>query len=108
MNNSLILTQLTIPEVRDIIRQELQGFFETQKTENHEPADRWMNLTELCEYLPNRPAKQTIYQDETIPRHKRGKHLYFLKSEIDEYLLAGKKFNQADIDSHIDNLISNK
>ena len=25
------------------------------------PADQWMNLKELCEYLPSHPAEQTVY-----------------------------------------------
>ena len=50
------------------------------------PADQWMNLKELCEYLPSHPAEQTVYgwtSCHQIPFHKRGKSIMFLKSEID-------------------------
>ena len=56
-----------------------------------EPADQWFNLEELCAYLPDRPAKQTVYGwigQHIIPYHKKGKKLQFLKSEIDAWLLA--------------------
>ncbi|MFI3315528.1 MAG: helix-turn-helix domain-containing protein [Rikenellaceae bacterium] len=56
--------------------------------------DRWFNVEELCEYLPTHPAKQTIYgkvSNRTIPFHKNGKRLSFLKSEIDEWLMSDKQ-----------------
>ncbi len=51
--------------------------------------DRWLSLTELIEYLPSKPAPATIYgwvSKKTIPYHKCGKRLSFLKSEIDEWV----------------------
>ena len=58
------------------------------------PADQWMNLKELCEYLPSHPAEQTVYgwtSCHQIPFHKRGKRIMFLKSEIDAWLHDGKR-----------------
>lgn len=55
------------------------------------PADQWMNLKKLCEYLPSHPAEQTVYgwtSCHQIPFHKRGKRIMFLKSEIDAWLHA--------------------
>lgn len=55
---------------------------------------QWMNVDELCEYLPGKPAKQTVYGwvcSKFIPYHKKGKKLQFLKAEIDEWLLADDK-----------------
>jgi excisionase family DNA binding protein len=53
-------------------------------------ADRWFDIDELCEYLPDKPAKPTIYakvHTGKVPYHKRRgeKKLRFLKSEIDEW-----------------------
>jgi predicted DNA-binding transcriptional regulator AlpA len=56
-------------------------------------SDRWLNLTELCDYLPDKPAKPTVYgwvQNRLIPHHKGSKRLRFLKSEIDAWLKLGK------------------
>lgn len=90
--NTLFLTTLTIPEVRNLFRKELSDFFSnkenilSQTTEQ----DRWLNLKDLCEYLPSKPTPATVYAwvaDSKIPYHKPGgKALAFLKSEIDEFI----------------------
>ena len=50
---------------------------------------KWLALSELIDYLPTKPAPATIYgwvSKKTIPYHKCGKRLSFLKSEIDEWV----------------------
>lgn len=57
------------------------------------PVDRWLNIDELKEYLPDHPAKATIYgwvSRREIPFHKGGKKLRFLQSDIDAWLSGGK------------------
>ena len=47
------------------------------------PTEQWMNLKELCDYIPSHPAEQTVYgwtSCHLIPFHKRGKRIMFLKS----------------------------
>lgn len=71
--------------------EKLETLLSNQTATAVEPADRWFNLEELCAYLPDRPAKQTVYGwigQHAIPFHKKGKKLQFLKSEIDQWLLA--------------------
>jgi uncharacterized protein Usg len=56
--------------------------------------DRWMNLQELCDYLPDHPKRQTVYfwvSQKLIPVHKTSKHLRFLKSETDSWLKSGRR-----------------
>ena len=56
--------------------------------------DKWLNLDELCIYHPDKPSKPTVYgwvNAGTIPVHKGGKKLRFLKSEIDIWLRQGRK-----------------
>lgn len=51
--------------------------------------NQWLSIDELCEYLPGKPAKATIYgkvHKREIPHKKEGKRLVFLKSDIDEWL----------------------
>ena len=65
----------------------------------HDP-ERWLNLSELCEYLPDKPVKPTVYgwvHNRVIPCHRRGKKLYFLKSEIDVWLKTGRKKTNSEI-----------
>ena len=64
--------------------------------------DQWMNLKELCVYLPNHPAEQTVYgwtSCHQIPFHKRGKRIMFLKSEIDTWLHDGKIKSQKELEA---------
>lgn len=64
------------------------------------PADVWLNADELSEYLPQHPARQTIYSwtsTKQIPYHKNGKSIIFRKSEIDAWLLHGSVKTTADL-----------
>ena len=57
-------------------------------------SDRWFDLNELCKYHPDKPTKPTVYgwvNAGSIPVHKGGKKLRFLKSEIDTWLKQGRK-----------------
>jgi excisionase family DNA binding protein len=90
---SLVFTQLSIPEVRQLLRQELEVFFSTNK-QQHGNVDHWFDINDLCEYLPGKPSKATIYAyiaANNIPFHKGAKKLRFLKSEIDDWLKQSKK-----------------
>jgi hypothetical protein len=56
--------------------------------------DKLLDLNQLIEYLPERPAKQTIYckvNDRRIPYEKHGKKLYFRKSIIDKWCDNGRQ-----------------
>ena len=49
----------------------------------------WMDVDELCDYIPSHPVKQTVYgwvSDKQIPHHKINKALVFLQSEIDDWM----------------------
>ena len=64
------------------------------KSDNTTESDKRFNIQELCSYLPDRPARQTVYGwigQRLIPYHKKGKKLQFLKSEIDNWLKADKR-----------------
>jgi len=70
-------------------------------TPQKEEGDIWLNLKDLCQYLPNHPAEQTVYgwtSTNFIPYHKKGKSIVFLKSEIDDWLRNGKKKSFMDIE----------
>ena len=67
-------------------------------------SDHWFNINELCDYLPAKPQKSTVYgwvQHRQIPFHKEPnrKALSFLKSEIDQWLMRGEKRTISDIQS---------
>lgn len=69
---------------------ELKALIENRNDEeNAKEEDQWFNLEQLCSYLPDKPAKSTVYgwvSDNLIPYNKTGKKLRFLKSKIDAWL----------------------
>lgn len=74
----------------------------TQKQQKRQPVDRWFDLPALCNYLPDKPARQTVYEwvsKGTIPHHKGGKKLRFLKSEIDGWLMTGRRKTVAELEA---------
>jgi excisionase family DNA binding protein len=80
---------------------------------NEQPADpdRWFDLNDLCQYHPDKPTKPTVYgwvNAGTIPVHKGGKKLRFLKSEIDNWLRQGRKKTLAETASEADTYLKKK
>lgn len=74
-------------------------------------SDQWLDLSGLCDYHPDEPAKATVYgwvHAGIIPHHKGGKKLRFLKSEIDQWLKTGKKKTAAELVIEIDSYLSKK
>ena len=84
----------------------------TDRNNQSQPeTERWLNLSELCEYLPDKPVKPTVYgwvHSRTIPCHRKGKKLYFLKSEIDVWLKSGRKKTYAEIAAESQDYINGK
>ena len=69
------------------------------------PMDRWLNIDELKAYLPDHPAKATIYgwvSKREIPYHKGGKKLRFLQSDIDKWLSNGKRKSENELRDEAD------
>jgi len=78
---------------------------------NPPPTDTWFDLPGLCQYLPDKPAKPTIYakvQGRLIPFHKKGKKLFFLKSEIDAWLKTGRRSTAIEIEAQADEYFTSK
>jgi len=79
---------------------------ESQKI-NH---SKWFSLNELVEYLPTHPAKATVYgwiHATKIPHSKKGKRLFFKKSEIDEWLQSGRRKTDIEIEREADDYLNN-
>jgi len=71
--------------------------------------DHWFDLTELCTYLPDKPAKATVYgwiHTGLIPHHKKTKKLQFLKSEIDLWIKASRKHTVKEIEAGAENYLA--
>lgn len=72
------------------VDQILKAMSGNQKSE----IDKLMTMDELINFLPEHPARQTIYgkvNNRQIPFAKHGKFLYFRKSEIENWLNNGRR-----------------
>lgn len=105
-----IFISLTKSDLQDIIAETVNACLR-RNTPAVQPAaaDLWMNIEDLCRYLPDRPTKATVYgwvHAGILPVHKGGKKLRFLKSEIDVWLKQGKKKTDADYAAEADKYLS--
>lgn len=70
--------------------RELRSLMETQTSFGG--FSPWMDIAELCEYLPGHPAKCTVYEwihNNTIPFHRCGKVYGFFRPEVDKWIMKG-------------------
>lgn len=91
----MALTFENVPQkVFEIFQQNQEILEHLRRLNPPQQIDQWFDLNELCSYLPDKPATATVYgwvHTAQIPCHKGGKKLRFLKSEIDLWLLQGRK-----------------
>ena len=77
----------------------------------HHESDHWFDLEELVNYDPEKRSKPTFYSyvhRHLIPYHKRGKKLVFLKSEIDQWLKAGRRKTIEEIEKEAISFLTTK
>jgi excisionase family DNA binding protein len=88
-----------ILEVKGLKQAVLQA---VRNPEDKRELDGWMNIDGLIDYLPDKPAKATVYgwvSERKIPHHKGGKKLRFLKSEIDAWLSGEKRKSEMELEA---------
>ena len=91
------LPQAVSQLIKDV--NELKNMLQTVH-DNKVETDRWFNIDQLCQYVPDKPAKQTVYgwvARHEVPYHKKGKKLQFLKSEIDTWLKSDQRKTAAEL-----------
>ncbi|HEX7584875.1 MAG TPA: helix-turn-helix domain-containing protein [Prolixibacteraceae bacterium] len=101
MQNDILFTPLRLVELETLILNQCRkALSEINPPPPAADPERWMNLQELCEYLPDKPKVQTVYSwvsNKLIPYNKGSKHLRFLKSEIDTWLKSGRRKTLAEL-----------
>lgn len=109
---AVTITQITPPELESLIENSLRKILSGRnESEKNAETDRWFDLNELCNYLPDKPAKPTVYgwvHTGLIPCHKGQKKLRFLKSEIDHWLKQGRKKTLAEAAAEADAYLKRK
>ena len=105
--DKIIFSAIEITELQALIASTVEKVFHKINqgiTDKPADPDSWMNLDEFCQYHPDKPSKPTVYgwvHAGIIPVHKGGKKLRFLKSDIDSFLLQGRKHTTAEADAQL-------
>ncbi|MFN8284549.1 MAG: helix-turn-helix domain-containing protein [Chitinophagales bacterium] len=98
--NKVIVTTET--ELDLLIQNSIRKVFSENRNQQVESSyNDILTLTEACEYL--NLAKQTLYgftSKNEIPFIKRGKKLYFKKSDLEKWLMVGKQLTKEEIIEH--------
>ena len=109
------IVTVSLHDLVSLIERSEQRIISALTNNNLQPfnSDKWFNLTELCNYLPDKPARQTIYgyvAANTIPYNKPAgqKKLKFLKSEIDAWLKTGRNKTNADTEANTDDFLQTR
>jgi len=101
MTTTSTLIQNVSPEeftetLRAIIKEEFALIGSNGKTLNYGQNDPLLSIEQLINYLPDHPARQTVYgwvNDRKIPFEKYSKRLYFRESSIDNWLANGRQIH---------------
>ncbi|MBA3766829.1 MAG: helix-turn-helix domain-containing protein [Acidobacteria bacterium] len=107
---NLVFTQLSIPEVRQLFRQELEAFFAEHALNTSQPETDQIAGIDLAQEITGL-AKPTIYglvAQSKIPHMKRGKLLYFSKQELMDWIKQGRRKTVADMQAEADSYLSGK
>jgi excisionase family DNA binding protein len=108
---NVVFTQLSIPEIRQMFRQELETYFATQKqgnTNQPEP-EQLLTVQQAAELLNlSVPTLYGYTQRAEIPVCKRGKRLYFSKQSLFEWIKDGRKKTLAETASDAENYLKKK
>ena len=100
--NAVTITQITPTELEFLIEKAVSKTLAALEREPAPDPERWFDIHELAGYLPDKPAVPTIYgyvHRRTIPYHKKSKKLYFLKSEIDDWLRSGRQLTNTEAEA---------
>jgi predicted DNA-binding transcriptional regulator AlpA len=108
---NIVFTQLSISEVRQLLRQELEDFFaEHPVASTPQPQSDEIGGIELAQQITGlaRPTIYSLVAKSRIPCMKQGKKLYFSGRELTDWIKQGKRKTVTDIEAEADKYISGK
>ena len=99
---NLVFTQLSVPEIRNLFRQELETFFITRQdfASGKVDFDQLLTIKQASELIDL--TVPTIYgyvQKGIIPCSKKGKRLYFSKLKLIEWVKEGNRKTSEEVAS---------
>jgi excisionase family DNA binding protein len=101
---NLVFTQLSVPEIRLLLRQELETYFATKDPNPTQKAtDQLLTISQVAEFLSlSVPTIYGLVSRSEIPCMKKGKRLYFSKDEISDWIKTGKKKTISELSAETD------
>ena len=93
--NDVLFTPIRLNQLELLIQNSVEKALKAQR-QPPVKTNRFLTIDELIEFLPEHPAKQTIYglvSNRKIPYEKHGKKLYFREFKIQEWLDNGRQMN---------------
>ena len=108
---NIVFTQLTIPEIREILREELTKVLAENNNVNltNKEKEEILNIKQVSELL--NLAVPTLYSftsKNILPHFKQGKKLYFKRSELLKWVEEGKIKSKAEIENDATTYINSK
>ena len=96
-------------DIENLIQTNVRQILSEKGLEANFPANDILSIEQACQYL--KLAKQTIYgftSKNEIPFFKKGKKLYFKKSELEQWLLDGRQKTHREIRADAVEFINNR
>ena len=107
MENPFLYLEERLIKIESLLEQSLK--YQAENHIAHPPKDRVMNITEASEFLNLKKASLYIKTSRNeVPFSKQGNKLYFLESELVDYIKKGKRKSIAEIDQEVNQYLSNK
>ncbi len=108
---NVVFTNLSIPEIRQLFRQELETYFEANKQPEQpttEQPEQLLTIQEAAKFLHlSVPTLYSKCSKGELPVMKRSKRLYFSRTELLDYLKEGRKKSNAEIEAEAKAYLSN-
>ncbi len=109
---SLIFTSLTVPDLRQLFRNEIENYFSGNPlttSHNQNPPDKFITIQEAASFL--NLSVNTIYgltSRQVIPFMKTGKKLIFLEKDLIAYIKNTRQKTVAEIQSEANTFLANQ
>lgn len=97
VSEQILMTSIPLRQLNTFIEVAVRkALSEVQENKQQTPAinpNKKLSIDQLIDYLPEHPAKQTVYgwvSNRKIPYQKHGSKLFFVQSDIDNWLDNGR------------------
>jgi len=107
---NVVFTQLSVSEIRQLFREELQACFAGINSLNSKtPEDELLTINETAKFLSlSVPTIYSLVSKSQLPVNKKGKRLYFSKTELMAWIRTGRKKTLAEEQAQANSFINRK